>query len=411
MEYARAANGSFDRTVSRPFSLNLESQGYDAKRGKEFHNQLIERLRSVGAIRIRGGRLRSALDAYSEDILFLPEGYVPTAKNENLAAGLTRVGPGYFATMGTQLVAGRAIDERDTEAAQPVAVINETLARRYWKSPELAIGRRFRTQRGGRVIEVAGVARDGKYRSFSEGATPYLFRPISQDYMGQIEVLVRSPQTLEALMPEIRREVASLDPSLAIFGARTMPQFLNRMVSLYDIGASLIGTFAIMAMLLAAVGIYGVLHFTVARRTREIGIRMALGARVSQVLIPVLRRSLLWVAAGLALGIGLAISARGFDVAIARGSERRGSSHHRGRACWILDDRLHCRVDSGATCGKSRPHRGPPARVVSDAGRQAAPAREFQLHLLVACAGERVEFRLTAGFGGMGMFAYFTIIF
>ena len=124
--------------------------------------------------------------------------------------------------------------------------------------------------------------------------------------------MLRSNQDIATLMPAVRaRNAVELDPSLPMFGVRSMPQFLNRTASLYEMGASLIGTFAVMAMLLAGVGIYGVLHFIVARRTREIGIRMALGARYGQVLRMVLGRSLVWVSAGLALGIGLALSARG----------------------------------------------------------------------------------------------------
>jgi putative ABC transport system permease protein len=124
-------------------------------------------------------------------------------------------------------------------------------------------------------------------------------------------VVLRSKMSAEALVPRVRQEMSSIDPALPLFGVRTMPQFLNRTVSIYEMGASLVGTFAVMAVLLAAVGIYGVLHFAVARRTREIGIRMALGARYGQVLKMVLERSLLWVAIGLVVGLGLALSARG----------------------------------------------------------------------------------------------------
>jgi ABC-type antimicrobial peptide transport system permease subunit len=212
--------------------------------------------------------------------------------------------------MGTQIVAGRAIDQRDAASAKLVAVVNETMARRYWESPEKAIGRRFSQSKGGRMLEIVGIARNGKYMSFGESAFSYIFTPIAQDYFGQIEVVMRSKQDIAALMPVVRAEMSKLDPALPLFGVRTMPQFLNRTVSIYELGASLVGTFAIAALLLAAVGIYGVLYFTVARRTKEIGIRMALGAPAGQVVRIVLQRSLLWVAGGLAIGIGLALVAR-----------------------------------------------------------------------------------------------------
>jgi predicted permease len=311
MQFARNVDAGFDRTGISMFAVNLEAQGYDKPRALAFEKALIERLRNVSMIESAAAASALPLDAYDESVPVIPDGYVAQSKNESNLAGLTRVGPHYFDTMGTKMIAGRVIDERDTADSKRVAVVNETLARRYWKSPELALGHMFRMEAGGAQLQVVGVARNGKYRSFGENATPYVFFPITQSYIGRMEMLIRSKADLEPLMAEVRRQVATLDASLPIYGVRTMPQFLNRTVSIYDMGASLIGTFALTAMLLAAVGIYGVLHFTVARRTREIGIRMALGASVGQVLRPVMQRSLLWVTAGLALGTGLAMSARG----------------------------------------------------------------------------------------------------
>jgi len=120
---------------------------------------------------------------------------------------------------------------------------------------------------------------------------------------------VRSRANPDSLVPAIRQEVKSMDASLPIFGVRTMPQFLNRIVSVYDMGASLVGTFGVAALLLAAVGIYGVLHIAVTRRTREIGIRMALGAARGDVVRLVLARSMVFVCAGLAIGIAGAMAA------------------------------------------------------------------------------------------------------
>jgi putative ABC transport system permease protein len=210
--------------------------------------------------------------------------------------------------MGTRLVAGRAIDERDTQTSRRVAVINETMARRYWRSPEKALGRRFAMGKYEPWIEVAGVARDGKYLTFGENPMPYLFMPLAQDYQGRVTFVVRSKEGPSSLVPAIRQQVKNLDATLPIFGIRTMPQFLNRVVSVYDLGASVIGTFGITALLLAAVGIYGVLHFAVTSRTREIGIRMALGAKGTDVVGLIVGRSMLFVGAGLLIGIGGSIA-------------------------------------------------------------------------------------------------------
>jgi ABC-type antimicrobial peptide transport system permease subunit len=160
-----------------------------------------------------------------------------------------------------------------------------------------------------RWIEVVGVAKDGKYLTFGENPMPYFFIPLAQGYRGRVTFIVRSKEKPSSLIPLVRREVKGLDTTLPIFGVRTMPQFLNRIVSAYDLGASLIGTFGIVALFLAAVGIYGVLHYAVSTRLREIGIRMALGAATSHVVRLVLGRSLLFVGAGLLIGIGGAIAA------------------------------------------------------------------------------------------------------
>jgi predicted permease len=309
MQFARTVDPGFDRIGITMFSVDLDLQGHDAARGRIFQQALLSRLRTIPGVDSASIAFPLPLDAYDSSSLLLPEGYIPRSDREDNTAGLSRVGPHYFETMGTRLLAGRAVDERDTASSQRVAVVNETIARRYWQTPGRAIGHRFAASRGGPMIEVIGVARDGKYMTFGEPATPYYFVPVAQNYQGRITVLVRSKQNADALMPAIRQQVSALDPALPIFGVRTMPQFLNRLVSVYQMSASLVGTFAVMALLLAAVGIYGILHFTVTRRTREIGIRMALGARQGQVVRLVLGRSMLFVTIGVTLGVGIALGA------------------------------------------------------------------------------------------------------
>ncbi len=311
MQFAQSTDPGFDRTGIMMFSVDLELQGYDQNRGQQFERNLTERLRAVPGVSAAGVAFPLPLDAYQSSSEVIPEGYVPRA-NENRSAGRSRVGSGYFETMGTRLVAGRAIDERDTDQKPLVAVVNETLARRYWRTPRTGSRPQVHDEPKGPPIEVIGVARNGKYITFGEGATPYYFVPLAQDYQGRITVLVRSHENASALLASIRQQVHAVDPALPIFGVRSMPQFLSRTVSNYQGIASLLGTFALVALLLAVIGIYGVLHFTVARRTREIGIRMALGAQRSQVVRLVLQRSLLYVGVGACLGAGMALAVARF---------------------------------------------------------------------------------------------------
>jgi predicted permease len=310
MRFAQNVDTGFYRTGISLFSVNLDLQGYDPQKSARFERDMMERLRAIPGVDEVAFAYPLPLDAYGGPGSVYPEGWTPRSDSERNIAGHSRVSPRYFETMGTQIIAGRAIDERDTSSSKLVAVVNETMARRYWESPEKALGRRFAQSKGGDMFEVVGVARNGKYISFGEPAYAFIFTPIAQDFYGQIEVLLRSKQDIAALMPVVRAEMSKLDAALPLFGVRTMPQFLNRTVSIYELGASLVGTFAVTALLLAAVGVYGVLYFTVARRTKEIGIRMALGARYGQVLRMVLQQSLLWVAGGLIAGLGLALAAR-----------------------------------------------------------------------------------------------------
>jgi predicted permease len=310
MQFARNVDPGFYRTGISLFSINLDLQGYNQERATNFEREMMDRLRAIPGVDAAAFAYPLPLDAYGGPTAVYPEGWIPRSDSEQNIAGNSAVSPRYFETMGTQLVAGRVLDERDTASSKFVAVVNESMARNYWQSPDKALGHKFSFSKGGPLREIVGVAKNGKYFSFGEQSYSYTFTPIAQDYNGQVEVLLRSKQDIAALMPVVRAEMSKLDPALPLFGVRTMPQFLNRTVSLYELGASLAGTFAVAALLLAAVGIYGVLYFTVSRRTKEIGIRMALGARQGQVLRMVLQRSLLWVLCGLAVGTALALLAR-----------------------------------------------------------------------------------------------------
>jgi predicted permease len=308
MQFANSTDPGFYRNGITMFSVNLDLRHYDEAHGRAFQRNLMDRLHTVSGVDAVSMASPLPLDAYQYSTAVLPQGYVPRSDREQNLAMMSAVGPDYFETMGTRIVTGRAINSRDTDSSPLVAVVNETMARRYWQTPERAIGRKFAPGRDQPLVEVAGVAKNGTYLTFGESARSYYFTPLAQAYQGRVTVLVRSKQSTETLMPALRQQLSALDPTVPAFGVRNMPQFLNRVTSIYDMGASLIGTFAIMALVLAAVGIYGVLHFTVARRTREIGIRMALGAPRPQVMRLVLQRSLLWVTAGMATGVGIALA-------------------------------------------------------------------------------------------------------
>src|SRR2546426_171610 len=235
--------------------------------------------------------------------------YINTAKplesgDRNVSHNV--VGPAYFATMGIPLLTGRTFGNQDTETSTKVAVVNETLAKRYFPG-QSPIGQRFRI--GGpdagteNEREIIGVVKDAKYENLREADRAAAYYPYSQriQYLGDFEI--RFSGEPGAAISAVRATVARVDPNLPISDARTMTQEIGRSIVDQRLIAQISGFFALLALFLACIGIYGVTSYAVTQQTREIGIRMALGAQRKQVVSLILRQTLIVLAAGLAIGI------------------------------------------------------------------------------------------------------------
>jgi hypothetical protein len=212
--------------------------------------------------------------------------------------------------MRTAIVRGRAFEPRDTVSSVPAAIINETMARRYWPDQD-AIGKTLHLRdRGGPVLQVVGIARDGKYGEIAEAPQPYLFLPFSQRFRAMMTLVVLAKGDAAALAAPIRAEVEAVGGGVPTFDVRTLDDIYQsramapaRLTSLVMIALGLLG------LILAVVGLYGVIAYLTALRTREIGIRMAVGADSWSVVRLVLRQGVGVIGAGLAAGIGLASAA------------------------------------------------------------------------------------------------------
>jgi hypothetical protein len=218
------------------------------------------------------------------------------------------VGSDYFRTLRIPLMAGRSFEDRDDESASPVAIVNNTLAERFWGGAASAIGKRIRVAGAGDWRTVIGVAADVKYARINETPRPYIYLPFLQWYRSSMVLHTRGPAAVDLLVDQARAHVASLDPDLPILHAAPLAEATRGAFILFDLTATMLFVFGVSGMALAAMGTYGLVSYTVKQSTHEIGIRMALGAPALSVVRGFLARGLRLGAAGAALGMIAALA-------------------------------------------------------------------------------------------------------
>jgi putative ABC transport system permease protein len=237
---------------------------------------------------------------------FSIEGRGAGERGSQPSAGFNIVGTDYFRTLGISLVRGRAFAEADGSGAPFVAVINETMARTYWPGED-PIGKRFGADVWGKPAEVIGVARDSKYTTLGEEAKPFMFLPFAQHFSSDMVLQLQAAGAPEQLAASVRAQIRALAPSAPLANMRPLSQDMRVALLPARAGAGLLGTFGSLALLLAIGGVYGVASYTVAQRTREIGIRAALGAGAADLVRFVLAGSLRHVAIGIGAGLVVAL--------------------------------------------------------------------------------------------------------
>lgn len=290
-------------------SFSTQLAGYETQPGQRFQRSALEAVAALPGVSSAALAKSVPLGTdHSGTAVFPEDAPTPRRLEQGWQASYYNVSPGYFRTMGTRLLGGREF-AWDDSPKRPVAIVNEAFARRMFGTTN-AVGLHFRYF-SGPLVEVIAVAEDGKYFTFSEGPRPVVFRSITSRQEPEATLIVRSNRPEGQMAGDMARAVRALDPAMPLYAVGSMRDGMELAFLPAEIALAALGTFGILAVMLAVTGIYGVASYSVSRRVREIGIRMAIGARAGQVLRTVLGRVAIVVGLGSLAGIALGWAAGG----------------------------------------------------------------------------------------------------
>jgi len=305
LQKIRTSNPGFSTHEVLFTAVDLVSAGYDAQRAQNFQDQLLDRVKALTGV-------ESAVFARMTPLSYGSFSSTPIAVDgyevppeERPTVEYNEVGPDYFATMGIPLVSGREFTRADDERSALVAIVNETMAAQYWRGRN-PIGQRVQVK--DRWMQVVGVAKDSKYRSVRETANSFFYVPRRQNFSVGAGLFMRTPLSPETVAVALAREVHALDASLSPYELITLQEQLDRSTSPQLVAVTLVGVLSGLALLLAVIGLYGVMAYAVSQSTRELGLRMALGAGAANLVRLALSRGLALMAGGVLLGAAVAVA-------------------------------------------------------------------------------------------------------
>ncbi len=301
---AERLDPGFDPNHVLVASYDLGALGYSRDQGIAFHRQLLSKISALPGVESATLADFSPLSFTIHSEYIQPDGYLPRTGESMLVCAAT-VSPNYLRTMRIPIVDGREFSEQDTEKSQLVAIVNEEFVNRYWPRQD-AIGKRF--SRGAQSFNVVGVARNGKYRQLIYPPEPVFYVPLFQSYRDLVMVHARVSGDPRSYAAAVEKSVHELNADLPVFGVTTLKASMQFGSIFERLAGTFASAFGLLALALAAVGIYGVIGYTTRQRTHEIAIRIALGARPAEVLRLVLGQGMLLTLAGLAVGIGMSLA-------------------------------------------------------------------------------------------------------
>jgi putative ABC transport system permease protein len=307
LQHAEFMDPGFHPEKAMAVDLDLKLSRLNEEQGREFYKNLVERVSHLPGVESTAFGDLAPLDIATARTAILLDGYQSAPGQPVFQISSNYISAGYFKTLAIPLVSGSDFTVANHKNSQLVAIINETMANRFWHG-QTSLGKTFRLAGNNKLVTVNGVARNVKYRTLGEEPEPHLYLSVEQDYQSSLSLFVRTSSDPARFIETIQKEIRNIRPGIQGFFARTLEQHTSFAMLPARIAAWLSGIFAIIALILSVTGIYGTVGYSIAIQTKEIGIRIALGAEPSQILKWLILRGMILAGIGLVSGMLLALA-------------------------------------------------------------------------------------------------------